>query len=533
MDQPFPPDQPVRLVSLLLALITVLLYVPAGFHDFILFDDPNYVTGNAMVANGLSWAGLKWAFIGWHASNWHPLTWLSHQLDCQLFGLNAGAHHLVNVLFHAANAVLLFRLWWRLTGALWPSAMVAALFAWHPLHVESVAWVSERKDVLSTFFGLLALLAYARYVVESKIQNPKSKIQSSNGKLFYWLSLLAFGLGLLAKPMLVTLPLVLLLLDYWPLRRFTEPARLWTETAALIREKWPFFLLTAASCCVTFLAQRLQAVVSLHQRALGLRLENAVVAWAGYLGKTIWPANLSIFYPLPEHFPMAQVVLSAVVLVAVSLLAWHWRWQRRYFLAGWLWFLGMLVPVIGLVQVGDQAMADRYTYLPAVGLFLAAVFGMAEARERWNLRAQPMVITAALILGTYAIVTKHQLAFWRDTETLFTRALAVTEHNGPAHMMLGVAFEQQGRMDDALSQYQAAIGEDSSLVVRVAGWEARPLAAQVQLLLGQAWLRKLPITSCGCFGSAGSNSIGHELLQNLALLALLYLLERSYFRTVP
>lgn len=475
--QDFQSGQPVRLVGLLLALVTVLVYLPVWSHDYICFDDPSYVSDNAVVQNGLTWAGLKWAFFGWHAANWHPLTWLSHELDCQLFGLNPGAHHLVNVLFHAANTVLLFRLWLRLTKACWPSALVAALFAWHPLHVESVAWVAERKDVVSTFFGLLALLAYARYAEASKVQSPKSKV-------FYGASLAAFALALLAKPMLVTLPFVLLLLDYWPLRRLTAAslAEGWTR----VREKWPFFLLAALSCILTVLAQRHEAVISLQQCPLDLRLENAVTAGASYVSKTFWPVNLCVFYALPRHFSAIAVAPSLAILTTVSLLAWRWRQPHGYFLTGWLWFLGMLVPVIGLVQVGSQAMADRYTYLPAVGLFVAVAYGLAEAQGRWKIPALALSLTAILTLGACVAVTEHQLAFWRDTETLFTRALAVTQNNGPAHMMLGVALERQGRTDAALAEYQGALAVDPALVVQVAGGERRPIAAQVRMLLGQS-----------------------------------------------
>ena len=473
----FQPDPPARLIGLLLALLTVLVYLPVGSHGYVFFDDPSYVADNPMVQNGLTWTGFKWAFAGWHAGNWHPLTWLSHELDCQLFGVNPGAHHLVNVLFHAANAVLLFRLWLRLTQACWPSALVAALFAWHPLHVESVAWVAERKDVLSTFFGLLALLAYARYAGKSEARSPKAGT-------FYGASLAAFALALLAKPMLVTLPFVMLLLDYWPLRRRpgASPAPAWRR----VREKWPFFLLTALSCGITFLAQRREAVLTLGQYPLGLRLENAVVAAAGYLTQTLWPVNLCVFYPRPTAISAASVALAAAVLAAVSVWVWRARGRHGYLLTGWLWFLGMLVPVIGLVQVGDQAMADRYTYLPATGLFVMAAFGLAEIRTRWKIPMPALNLAAVLILGACVAVTERQLTFWRDTETLFTRALAVTTRNGPAHMMLGVALERSGRSAAAMDEYQRALAVNPALMVQVAGGEKRPLAAQVELLRGQA-----------------------------------------------
>jgi hypothetical protein len=290
---------------LLLVLGTLAVYMPAAQHGFTLYDDSDYVTENPMVENGLTWAGIKWAFTTGHASNWHPLTWISHMADCQLFGLDAGMHHCVNVLFHAANSILLLLLLMRWTNALWPSAFAAALFAWHPLHVESVAWVAERKDVLSTFFALLTLLAYTRFVEEFKVQSPKSKV-------FYAVALLMFALGLMAKPMLVTLPFVMLLLDYWPLRR-VEVQGSGFRVQSLVLEKIPFFVLSAASCVVTFLCQHHGgAVASLKKVPLDYRLENVPVAYAGYLLKMIWPAHLAIFYPLPENF--SPLVITATVV---------------------------------------------------------------------------------------------------------------------------------------------------------------------------------------------------------------------------
>ena len=488
------PDQPVRLVSLLLALLTVLIYLPVGFHDFIDFDDPSYVTDNAIVQNGLSWPGLQWAFIGWHASNWHPLTWLSHQLDCQLFGLNPGAHHLVNVLFHAANTLLLFQLWWRLTHTLWPSALVAALFAWHPLHVESVAWVAERKDVLSTFFGLLAIRAFVRYVAESNVQSPQSKLS-------YTVSLGWFALALLSKPMLVTLPFLLLLLDYWPLARWPLHER--THRWRLVGEKAPFLVLSALSCVCTFLAQRPVAVATLRSVSLGLRLENSLVAGAAYLGKTLWPVNLCIFYPLPPSYAIGTVILCGAILLAITTAAWYWRRNHRYLLTGWLWFLGMLVPVIGLVQVGDQAMADRYLYLPAVGLFVAAAFGLAEAQAHGHLPGRTLGLGAGLILVACVAITERQLTYWRDAETLFTHALAVTGRNAPAEMMLGIAWEKQGRWEAARQAYEEALAMDESLMIQVAGGEKRPLAAQLKLIAGEdAEQKGQTETAMACYRAA-------------------------------
>jgi len=440
-----------RFIGLLLALLTLLVYLPVRQHSFVVYDDNDYLTENLVVQQGLTWDGMKWALTTGHAGNWHPLTWLSHMLDCELFGLDAGAHHLVNVVIHAGNAVLLFVLLLRLAGILWPAALVAALFAWHPLHVESVAWASERKDVLSACFGLLALLAYAGYADKSKTGKPQAKTS-------YVLALLCFALGLLTKPMLVTLPFVLLLVDWWPLHRFTN----WNSLFRVAMEKWPFFLLSAASCVITFLAQRGTAVLTMEQHPLPLRFTNALVSYSRYLWKTIWPENLAIPYPLPTAIPIAAIASAAGLLILLSWLVWRARHLTPSLLIGWLWFLGMLVPVIGLVQVGRQAMADRYTYLPHIGLFIAAVYGIQFLAIRWRLKPTVATGAAGLILLLCVLGTEHQLWFWRDSETLFTHTLAVTQSNAIAHINLGVALEQKDRRDEALTHYRAALRIDSN-----------------------------------------------------------------------
>jgi Flp pilus assembly protein TadD len=446
-----------RTICLLLAFVTVLAYLPVRHAQFVVFDDPIY-TGNPHVQAGLTWAGVKWAFTTWYGSNWHPLTWLSHMLDASAFGPNPGAQHLVNVLLHAANSLLLFLLLLRLTGKKWPAALVAALFAWHPLHVESVAWISERKDVLSTFFGLLALLAYCRYVEKSKVQSPKSKV------CYAW-TLGLFVLSLLAKPMLVTLPFVMLLLDVWPLNRGQIPGigsnSRNTEHGAnlswLVAEKIPFFALTIASSIVTFLAQRTEAVVSLDQRPLGLRVTNALVAYAEYLGKTVWPAKLAVIYPLPNQIPAWQIAVATAILVSISLLAWRARRNAPYVQIGWLWFLGTLVPVIGLVQVGGQALADRYTYVPLVGVFIALAYGAADLATRCKINAVVPSCAAAAVLAGCLCVTEYQLHFWQNSETLFARAIAVTKDNAIAYINLGVALEQDNHPTEARAEYLKAI----------------------------------------------------------------------------
>jgi tetratricopeptide (TPR) repeat protein len=373
--------------------------------------------------------------------------------DCQLFGPNAGAQHFVSVLWHAANTALLFILLFRLTQKIWPCAFVAALFAWHPLHVESVAWIAERKDVLSTFFALLALLSYTRHTQSLAGAGWQMAAKAEPAPRYLWHALIFFALGLLAKPMLVTLPFILLLLDFWPLQRFPLSA----FRFPLLREKWPFFLLAAISCVITFRAQKEgEAVVSLEHVPLLYRLENAPVAVVNYLAKLFWPVDLCVIYPLPDKIPALQIFGSLAVLLLGSLAAWRARTTKPYLLFGWLWFLGTLVPVIGLVQVGGQAFADRYTYLPAIGFFIAVVFLLQDFSAKLQ---TPKIISAgfaAVILTGCILATENQLAFWRDSETLFRRAVAVTHDNDIALVNLGVSLDMQNRFDEALAVYRQA-----------------------------------------------------------------------------
>jgi len=408
-----------------------VVFLPAALCSFINYDDADYVTGNRFVKNGLTWTDIQWAFTTFHASNWHPLTWLSHMLDCQLFRLNPGAHHFVNVLWHVMNVALLLAWLIRLTGKPRPAALVTALFAWHPMHVASVAWVSERKDVLSTFFALLALNAYTIYAQENKRRS-------------LWWALVFFALGLLAKPMLVTLPFVMLLLDYWPLKRLVlfKPG-IWVE-------KIPFFALSAASCAVTYFAQKHgDAVASLKTVSIFYRLENTPVALVGYMQKLFVPTDLCIFYPMRYRIFAWEVILSTGVLVLISVLAWRWRLTRPYFLMGWLWFVGTLMPVIGIVQVGAQAMADRYTYFPAIGFFIMFVFLLGEWLEK--IEASPRLVKglAVAVCAGCILGTEYQLQFWLNSETLFRRAMMVTRDNGVAALNLGAALEVHGRLYEA------------------------------------------------------------------------------------
>lgn len=443
-------SQPRR-IGLLLALVTLALYLPVAKFPFCLYDDGDYISQNAVVQNGVTWAGVKWAFTTVHASNWHPLTWLSLMVDCGIFGLNPAGPHLINALLHAANVALLFTLLLKLTRKLWPSAFIAALFAWHPMHVESVAWIAERKDVLSTFFALLALLAYTNFAIARSEQNPRVRTY------FIW-SLLAFALGLMAKPMVVTLPCVLLLLDFWPLRRIEELKI--KKCLPLLLEKIPFLLLSIGASVVTFLAQSQKtadAVVALNMVPLHYRLKSIPIAYVEYLWKTFWPSKLAIFYPLPETIPLVHTVVALSLLVLISLIVWRVRHTHRYLLTGWLWFVGMLVPVIGLVQVGGAQIADRYSYLPAVGIYIMVTFAGLELAARWRIQNFLIPTTAIAVLLACIVTMENQLHHWRTNIVLFQHALDVTADNDIARNNLGVAFEQAGRHAEAIEQYRAAI----------------------------------------------------------------------------
>jgi tetratricopeptide (TPR) repeat protein len=472
------------LICLILAAVSLALYWPITSHEFVSYDDGIYILENPHVNTGINWANVAWAFRTGYAGNWHPLTWISHMLDVECFGLRPGWHHLVNVLFHSANTVLLFLLLNRVTSSTWRSAFVAALFGWHPLHVESVAWAAERKDVLSAFFFTLTLLAYSAYAQNQKaiseakveIQNSKSETNSKSGvrTSCYLLALACFALGLLSKPMLVTTPFLMLLLDLWPLRRLQPAAStLQTQTTSLgypnvplvrlLLEKLPFFALTIASCIATFIAQkRGGAVVSLKALSFGERLENATVAYGVYLVKTFWPAKLSILYPLRADVSIVAVIASSVILLSITV--WTlWRVRSSPHLAvGWFWYLGMLVPVIGLVQVGMQQMADRYTYLPIIGVFIMLVWEVPDWTTSMQ-RAKILGMTAVLTLLACVAATSRQLSYWQNSETLFGRAAQVTRNNYIAFSNHGQALFKQGGVEEAMAEYEKAISLEPNL----------------------------------------------------------------------
>jgi tetratricopeptide (TPR) repeat protein len=475
-----------RLVSsLILVLATLGAFLPVLHNDFINLDDRLYVVENPHVATGLRAVNLLWALTSGYASNWHPLTWFSHMVDVQLFGMDPAWHHAVSLLLHVVNSVILLFLLSNLTGAPWRSFAVAGLFALHPLHVESVAWVAERKDVLSTLFFLLTIWAYAEYV--ARRSSPRTQLQAvsgsnqdtlSNREVIrpYLLALVLFGLALMSKPMVVSTPFVLLLLDYWPLGRMGGPGEEFSVKRALelLREKVPFFIMAAASSLVTFLAQAGSHSVKSFL-PLSLRIKNAIVSYVLYLGKTIWPANLAVFYPHPntryhlqtdlahpasEQWPLPLILAAAVAGILFTLALVRWRRRMPWLLIGWLWFLGTLVPVIGVVQVGMQAMADRYTYIALIGVFLGVVWTIGETLSR--LSVGRVVLRSMLILALLGcwMATRTQVMYWRNDFTLFNHALAVTSHNAMAECHVGTGCALAGNLDLAQSHFKAALEDD-------------------------------------------------------------------------
>lgn len=466
-----------------LVAVTWLVFGRTAGHDFVSYDDHVYIQDNPIVRNGLSAEGLIWAFTHSHASNWHPLTTLSHMVDCQFFGLNAGGHHLSNVLLHSIAVVLLFLGLQRMTGAFWQSAFVASLFAIHPLHVESVAWVAERKDVLSAVFFTLTLGAYARYA-----RTP------SVGR--YLAMALFLALGLMSKPMLITVPFVLLLLDYWPLHRFGTKS---SSGSRLLLEKVPLLALSAASCVATILAQK-TAVSSLEELPFSFRISNAVVTYVAYVWQMLWPTKLAVFYPHPyDRLPLGQTLLAAGLLVIITVIVFVARRKHPYLITGWFWYLVMLLPVIGVIQVGVQARADRYTYLPHIGLYVALTWASADLMASWRRRREIVAFAATALIGLLGWCAWRQTGYWKNSETLWTHTLAVTSDNSVAHNNLGLLRMQEGRADDAIAHYQEA------LKIRSERAETRNNAANALIYnnLGNAMLSKgLPDQAISYYNTA-------------------------------
>jgi Flp pilus assembly protein TadD len=477
-------ERKALLGGIILFGLVLWTFLPAIDGEFVVYDDPDYVSANLQVQHGLTWENVKWAFSSFKAANWHPLTWLSHMVDCQIYGLAPWGHHLTSLLLHALNTLLAYVVFRRITGVTGRAFIVALLFGLHPLRVESVAWVAERKDVLSTAFWLLTLWAYAKYVETGAGQDPTPKLPAGGGGhrdrmtaetrtactnaspklafrhvlpvgrlpwLYYGLALAFFVLGLMSKPMLVTVPCVMLLLDYWPLRR-------WPQRSArdLVLEKGPFFVVAILSSTATWaVQQRGGAIVA--GLPLTARLENAVVAYCRYLGKLFCPIDLAAFYPPVGRWPGGTVLLACLLLLALSVMAITLRRRFPYCLMGWLWFLGTLVPVIGLVPAGEQSMADRYSYVPSIGIILAVVWGAYDLTKRWRYQAMAASIATVGAACLCLWLTRTQIGYWKDTETLFRHALLITQHNYVAHNNLGTALDKQERWDEALSEFRQAL----------------------------------------------------------------------------
>jgi protein O-mannosyl-transferase len=477
-----PPRLPVWLPGVMLVLVTIALYWPATRGSFVNYDDDLLVTANPVVQEGLTVEGMKLAWFNEVNCLWHPLTVMSHMLDCQLFGLNPWGHHLTSVLLHGLNAGLVFALLQRMTGAPWRSLLVAALFAAHPLRVESVAWVAERRGLLSGFFGLLALMAYARYAQRSGVSNQWSAISNQSSRvraanngpqtrehrllitdhrlLFYLLSLGFFACGLMSKPTLLTWPFVMLLLDYWPLRRWDISTlhALRSTGLGLVREKIPFFVLVGLSSIVTFVVQmRTGALVPIEILPVGARFGNALISYCLYLGRLFWAMDLAVLYPHPIHSPLGQVVLAGGLLLGLSVLIGVGGRRYPYLLVGWLWYCGTLVPVIQVVQTGSHGMADRYAYLPSLGVVLLVIWSVHELTRAWRYQAVTSWVAGGAAIVLCAACTRQQIGYWRDTETLFHHALEVTKNSYGGHANLGTVFGRRGQIDEAIHEYREAL----------------------------------------------------------------------------
>lgn len=444
------------IICILLVMAVIAVYGQVIQHQFISFDDYLHIVDNPHVREGVTLQGLRWAFTTYHAGNWQPMTWITHMLDCGLYGLNPAGHHWTNLQFHILNTLLLFILLQQMTGAVWRSAFVAALFAVHPLHVESVAWIAERKDVLSTFFGMLTIIAYQRYVKKSNIVN-------------YFLVMLFFCLGLTAKPMLITLPFLLLLLDFWPLNRFQHSRRALQSDIRvslhrqrlfrLVMEKIPLLIPVTISILLTLWAQKsYKAIGSLETYPINVRIANALVSYVLYVVKGFWPIKLAVFYPYSGvALKWWQTCGSAFLIVGSSI--WALRMSRRYaYLAvGLFWYLGTLIPVIGLVQVGKQGMADRYTYIPLIGIFIIIAWGIADLVDRWRFKRTILAIAAGMVIFSLSVVAWFQVGYWKNNLTLFKRAINVTKDNWLAHNSLGVALSKIGKFDEAIYHFHRVL----------------------------------------------------------------------------
>ena len=433
----------------MLAVIVLAVYSQVISHQFLSYDDNVYVVNNPHVASGITYKNILWAFTSYYVANWHPITWLSHMADVQFYGMNPRGHHITNVIIHTLSSLILLLFLFRSTGSLWRSSFVAALFALHPLHVESVAWVAERKDVLSAFFGFLSLLLYSESVTRHK-------------PALYFLSLLSFVLGLMSKPMLVTLPVIMLLMDYWPLNRYSHEGQGLKQFSArvttLIKEKSIFIFCSVTSAVITIYVQGTSgAIKSFEVIPFGSRVENALIAYVKYIGKTLWPIDLAVLYPMPLNFPLWEVIVSLVILLIMSSAIILAGRHRHYLAVGWLWFLITLLPVIGLIQVGTQSMADRYSYIPVIGLFIMIAWGVSDFLVGFQYGKGVLALLAGLIIISLTVLTRQQISYWQDNISLYRHTLQVTTDNDKINTNLGVALAEKGELNAAIHEFQEAL----------------------------------------------------------------------------
>ena len=537
----FSDPQGAILLCVLLFGLVVWVFLPSLRGDFLFFDDSSYVVNNSHLTSGLSWANFVWAFRSLDYANWHPVTWLSYMLDYEFYGPKPDGQHLTNVLLHGLNSVLVFLVLRKLTGATGRSFLVAILFGLHPLRVESVAWISERKDVLSLTFWMLTMWAYAGFVEESRKQSRRAKF-------FYGLELLFFVLGLMSKTMLVTLPCVLLLLDFWPLERWRQKSK-WS----LLLEKVPLFLLALLVSKIAYVAQKRGGMIQeLAGLSLGDRVGNALVSYCRYLGKFFWPADLCIFYPHPGHWPLGQVLLAGSLLLVISLLVFRLRQRRPYLLVGWFWYLGTLVPVIGLVQLSSQSMADRYTYIPMIGVALLLVWGLYELTKPWQHQVVILSSFATIVAIVLVARTHQEIPYWQNDVTLWSRAIAVTENNYVAHNCLGIVlgatdpdralaeFQEAVKIHPAYFEAQRSVGSallqqghlDEAILHLQAAWDINPTDSRPQYGLAIACYQKGNADEA-IFHFQKALSINPDNLDYLNGLAMLLAQKNRFAEAVP
>jgi Flp pilus assembly protein TadD len=537
----FSDQKGLTLLCVLLFGLVVWVFFPSLHGDFLFFDDSPYVVNNSHVNSGFSWANTAWAFSTLYLANWHPVTWLSYMFDYQFYGSKPEGLHLTNVLLHGINSTLVFLVLRKLTGATWRSFLVAILFGLHPLRVESVAWISERKDVLSLTFWMLTLWAYACFAEESRKQSHKAK-------LFYGLELLFFSLGLMSKTMLVTLPCVLLLLDFWPLERWRQKNK-WS----LLLEKLPLLLLAFLISKIAYIAQQRGGfTLELAGLSLGDRVGNALISYCRYLGKFFWPVDLCTFYPHPGHWPLGPVLLAGSLLLVISILVFWLRQRRPYLLVGWFWYLGTLVPVIGLVQLSSQSIADRYTYIPMIGVALLLVWGLYELTKQWQHQVVIQSSFAIIVAIVLVARTRQEIPYWQNDVTLWSRAIAVTENNYVAHNCLGIVlgatdpdralaeFQEAVRIHPAYFEAQRSVGSallqqghlDEAILHLQAAWDINPTDSRPQYGLAIACYQKGNVDEA-IFHFQKALSINPDSLDYLNDLAMLLAQKNRFAEAVP